>query len=140
MLLERTDGKRIFYFKDFKELKQFLMEKIRFPREMTDWTDKHHEILIDTEERYSCLQTFTGYSAHIADPDNPYYDAVTAKEKAINILWDAEAVTTHAVNYLLSKGFLPDIYADDAFSRHNTTEQTRADIDFLMRYWRRENY
>lgn len=80
------------------------------------------------------------YSPYIADPDNPFYDAEKAQEKAINLLWDAEAVTTHAVNYLLEHNFLPDIDNDDTFSRHNTPQQTRADIDFVMRFWRRENY
>lgn len=56
------------------------------------------------------------------------------------MLWDAEAVTTHAIQYLLEHNFLPDIENDDTFSRHNTPQQTRADIDFVMRFWRRENY
>lgn len=143
-MLDRTCGQRIAYFADLEQMKDFLVEKIKFPRHMLGFVDERGgdlpTIFIDELEPKNCLQFFFEYSPYIADPDNPFYDAEKAQEKAINLLWDAEAVTTHAVNYLLEHNFLPDIDNDDTFSRHNTPQQTRADIDFVMRFWRRENY
>ena len=144
MALDRTCGQRIAYFADREQMKEFLVEKIKFPRQMLGFVDERGgdlpTIFIDELEPKNCLQFFFGYSTYIADPDNPFYDAEKAQEKAINLLWDAEAVTTHAVNYLLEHNFLPDIENDRIFSRHNSPQQTRADIDFVMRFWRRENY
>lgn len=143
-MLKRTKGKRIAYFADREEMKDWLVEKLKFSRQTLQFVDEHGgerpTVFIDKEEPKDCLQFFFGYSSCIADPANPYYDAEKARDKAINILWDAELITTHAVNYLLEEGFLPDVYKDRVFSRHNTPTQIRADIDFLMRFWRRENY
>lgn len=143
-MLKRTKGQRIAYFADREQMKDWLVEKIQFPRHMIGFVDEQGgeqpTIFIDTEEQKNCLQFFFGYNQCIADPSNPYYDKEEAKERAVNMLWNAESVTTHAMNYMLDMGFLPDIYRDMVFSRHNTTEQTRKDIDFLIRFWRQENY
>jgi hypothetical protein len=144
MMLERTNGQQIAYFADREKMKDFLEEKIRFPRHMLSFVDERGgdlpTIFIDKEEPKNCLQFFFGASPCIADPSNPFYDKEIAREKAIDILWDAENVTTHAVNYLLEHDFLPDIYNSDVLSKFSTTEEKRHDIDFLMRFYRRENY
>ena len=144
MMLKRTNGQQIAYFANREKMKDFLEKKIRFPRHMLNFIDDRGgdlpTVFIDKEEPKDCLQFFFGFSPSIADPSNPFYDKKIAREKAINILWDAESVTTHAVNYLLEHNFLPDIYNDDVFSKFSTTEEKRHDIDFLMRFYRRENY
>lgn len=144
MMLERTGGQQIAYFADREELKDFLVEKIRFPRNYLDFIDERGgelpTVYIDTEEPKNCLQFFYGYSPCIADPDNPFYDKEKARESAINILSDAESVTTHAAKYMLEHDFLPDIYKDKVLSTFSTKEEKRKDIDFLMRYYRRENF
>ena len=144
MMLKRTNGQQIAYFADREKMKDFLEEKIRFPRNMLNFVDERDAelptVFIDKEEPKDCLQIFFGYSPCIADPSNPFYDKEEAREEAINILSDAESVTTHAVNYLLEHNFLPDIYNDNVLSRFSTTEEKRHDIDFLMRFYRREQY
>lgn len=144
MMLERTNGQQITYFADREQMKNFLEEKIRFPRHMLNFVDEQGgdlpTVFIDKEELKDCLQIFFGYSPCIADPGNPFYDKETARKEAINILWDAESVTTHAINFLLEHNYLPDIYDDNVLSEFSTTEEKRHDIDFLMRFYRRENY
>lgn len=144
MMLKRTHGQQIAYFSDREKMKDFLEEKIRFPHHMLNFVDDRDAVLptvfIDKEEPKDCLQFFFGYSPCIADPSNPFYDKEIAREKAINILWDAESVTTHAVNYLLEHNYLPDIYNDNVLSKFSTTGEKRHDIDFLMRFYRREHY
>ncbi len=144
MMLERTGGRRLHYFATQEELKDFLAEKLKYRRDQLGFADNQGgslpTLFIDTLEKKSCLHFFFGDSINIADPANPYYDPEKARTKAINMLWDAEAVDTHAVQYLLEQGFLPDVYNDSAFSCHNTREQTQADADFLMRFWRREQF
>ena len=144
MMLKRTNGQQIAYFADLEQLKDFLEEKIRFPRHMLSFIDERGgelpTLFIDTEEPKDCLQFFYGYSPCIADPDNPFYDEEKAREEAVNMLWDAESVTTHALNYLLEHNYLPDIYDDEVLSRFSTPTEKRHDIDFLMRFYRRENY
>ena len=144
MMLERTKGQQIAYFANREQMKDFLEEKIRFPRQMLSFVDQTEgefpTLFIDKEEPKDCLQIFCGYSPCIADPDNPFYDSEIARERAINILWDAETITTHAVEYLLEHNCLPDIFNDGVLSKFSTTEEKRHDIDFLMRFYRRENY
>jgi hypothetical protein len=143
-MLKLTNGQQIAYFADKEQLKDFLEEKLRFPRHMLSFVDEQGgeqpTLFIDTEEPKNCMQFFYGYSAYIADPDNPFYNKEKAREKAINLLWDAEAITTHALNYLLEHDFLPDIYDDEVLSTYSTHEEKRHDIDFLMRFYRREKY
>lgn len=144
MMLERTDGQQIAYFANKEELKDFLEKKIRFPRHMMSFVDEEvgelPTLFIDTEEPKNCMQLFFGYSPCIADPDNPFYDKETARQEASDMIGDAESLTTHAVKYLLEHNFLPDIYDDELLSRHSSHEEKRHDIDFLMRFYRRENY
>ena len=144
MLLERTNGQQIAYFANREQLKDFLEEKIRFPRHMLNFVDEQGgelpTLFVYTEEPRDCLQFFFGYSPCIADPSNPFYDEEKAREGAINLLWDAEAVTTHAIKYLLEHNYLPDIYNDKILSRFSTPTEKRHNIDFLMRFYRRENY
>ena len=144
MMLKRTNGQQIAYFADIEQMKDFLEEKIRFPRHMLNFIDERGgelpTLFIDTEEPKDCLQFFYGYSPCIADPDNPFYDKEKAREGAVNLLWDAESVTTHALKYLLEHDYLPDIYDDEVLSRFSTPAEKRLDIDFLMRFYRRENY
>lgn len=144
MILEQTNGQQIFYFANSDELKDFLEEKIRFPRHMLGFVDERGcnlpTVFIDKEEPRDCTQFFFGASPCIADPNNPFYDKEFACENAINILWDADAIGTNAVKYMLDHNFLPDIYNGNALSASSTKEEKRHDIDFLMRFYRRENY
>ena len=97
-------------------------------------------VFIDMNETKNCLQFFFGYSPCIADPGNPFYDKETAREDVIHLLWDAKGVKTNAVKYLLKHNFLPDLYNDHIFSKSCTPEEKDKDIDFLLRFYRRENY
>ena len=145
MMLERTGGQQIAYLADKEELKKFLVEKIRIPLDSLNFIDERNGILptvfIDTEEPKNCLQVFFGDTPCIADPKNPFYDKEIARESAINLLSDDDgSITTHAVEYMLDHGFLPDIYEDKVLSSSSTMEEKRKDIDFLKRIYWRENY
>lgn len=144
MMLKRTGGQQIAYFADLEEMKDFLESKLRFPRHMLGFVDEQGgelpTVFIDTKETKGCLQFFFGYSPCIADPGNPFYDKETARKEVIDLLWDAKSVTTNAVKYLLKHNFLPDLYNDHIFSKSCTPEEKDKDIDFLLRFYRRENY
>ncbi len=143
-MLKRTEGRQIAYFADRNEMKVFLEQKLQFPHHLLSIVDAHKGnlpvIFIDPEEAKHCLQFFYGFSPYIAAPDNPFYDKAEAQKHAIDFLWDAESVTTHAVNYLLDHDYLPDLYDDELLSRFSTREEKRHDIDFLMRFHRRKDY
>jgi hypothetical protein len=125
-------------------MKDYLEQVLRFPRHLLGFVDEKKgdlpAIFIDKKEEKNCLQFFFGYSDVIADFTNPYYNCEKAVEGAIDILWDGESVTTHAVEYLLENRYLPDVYNDPVLNGCCSPEQKRKDIDFLMRFWRRENY
>ncbi len=143
MMLKCTGGKRLLFFADKKELKDFLAEKMRFKRETLDFIgteyDNRPALFIDTEEPEDCLQMFYGYTQCIAEPTNPYYDKDEARHAADEILY-AEGVTANAVNYMLDHNLLPDIYDSGILPQNSTPEEKRKDIDFLMRFYRRENF
>ncbi len=144
MILERIDGQQIVYFANREQLKDFLEEKIRFPRHMLSFLDEQKgdlpTLFIDKDEPKDCLQFFFGFSPCIADPQNPFYDKDEAQKDVADLLWNSESVTTHAVKYLLEHDYLPDIYNDNVLSRYSTRDEKTHDIDFLLRCYRRKDY
>ena len=145
MMLENTGGKEIFYFADSDELKKFLADTIQFPDELLRNMNFPKEAtqplaFIDKNSKKYPLHFTFGFSSSIADPTNPFYNKKTAKEEAIKMFWYDDSVGTPTMLYLLEHGFIPDIYDDKLLCMESTMEQKRSDVQFLLRYMRKENY
>ena len=97
-------------------------------------------MFIDKSEPKNCLQFSYGFTPCVAAPDNPFYDADTARQEAIEMLWNDDSVSTGAMLYLLDHGYLPEVLADDLICQNGTRRDRDADARFLLRYMRRENY
>ncbi|MBQ3323608.1 MAG: DUF3843 family protein [Muribaculaceae bacterium] len=146
MLLKQSGGKEILYFKNKEELKNYMIKNMRYSPDQFEFLSKHDLareyplIFIDKNAKKFAFHLSFGFVPCIADPANPYYDAAVARKEAIKMLWSSSGVSTEAVLYLLDHDYLPDIYDDALFSRESTPEEKRADVRFLLRYMRRENY
>ncbi len=143
-LLERTGGRRLVYFKDANEMKAYLHDTLKISEQAyADSVLSKFQtpcMFIDTEDKTDPQYFAQNIEKCIKDPDNPYYDAEQAKDEAINILWNANGATTAMVNYLVSHDLLPDAEHHFAFSQHSTHQQRLADMNFYMRYNRRNQY
>ena len=144
--LQRTGGKRLFFFKDLKETKDFMINKMGFnPDSLTSFDiDKKYErpvtVFIDTEEKEECLRLSIGYTHCICTPENPYYDAATAQKDVLQVLWRNDRIGSGMVLYLLSKDYLPDLPNDKIFCKHDTLQTRKADARFLLRYMRQSRF
>ena len=143
-LLQKTDGRRLVFFKDADEMKHYLLEKVKFPANIAE--NKALSALeapcmfIDTEAKGE-VEFFAPMIEHsIKSPDNPYYDAEKAKEDAVNILWNSNVTSTNLANYLIEQGLLPDAETSSVFSQESTHEQRLGDMNFFMRTSRRRLY
>ncbi|MBR2230807.1 MAG: DUF3843 family protein [Prevotella sp.] len=144
--LERTGGRQLFFFANTDEMKEYVRTRFHFNEEACQSFDQHHfgdepvMMFIDKSEPKNCLQFSYGFTPCVAAPDNPFYDADTARQEAIEMLWNDDSVSTGAMLYLLDHGYLPEVLTDDLICQNGTRRDRDADARFLLRYMRRENY
>lgn len=144
MILKRTNGRRIFYFKDVYDLTDTMkrLQLIPAKSETLFPDDEKHQfplLFIDTEEPVDNM--FIGFHSErdICDSANPYYDADYAKNDALSFMHDTN-VSSHLVDWLIDQGFLPDVANYPVFHPGSTPEQLRGDMHFLLRTERRNEY
>ena len=147
MMLEMSGGREILYFKETKDLKDYLMNNMHHqPEEYFDLlkkrnlTGKHPLLFIDKNAKKYALHFSFDFTPCIADPANPYYDATIAHKEAIEMLWNDESISTETILWLLEHNYIPDIYNDDILSQESSSEEKLSDVRFLLRYMRREYY
>lgn len=143
-ILQKTNGKRIVYFKDADEMLRYLQDIFKYPASIADNKDLNSLeapcMFVDIEDKTDNQFFAPLVERSIKDPDNPYYDAEKAKTDAVDILWNCNMVSTHFAHYLIKEGFLPDAETSWVFSQKSTHEQRVADMDFFMRTNRRRDY
>lgn len=144
--LLRTDGKRLLFLKNLKDAMDFMITKMGAkPGSLSSFDiDKNFDqpvtVFIDTCEKEECLRFSIGYTHCICAPENPYYDAATAQEDVLQILWRNDRIGSSIVLYLLDKDYLPDLPNDKIFCKHDTLQTRKADAHFLLRYMRQNRY
>lgn len=143
--LQRTNGRQMLFFGKREELDGFLASQLQFPKEEVLKFNRRFKfdqpimVFIDKDEPKNCLQFTFGFCESIKAPDNPFYDMETARNEAVEMLWN-EHVGTGAILYMLDRGYLPDILNDNLIMQDNPTEVKDQDARFLLRYMRKERY
>lgn len=146
MLLKQSGGKEIIYFQDLDDMKSYLMKNMSYQLEHFDFfkeqdlTGKHPLLFIDKNAKKYALHFSFDFTQCIADPTNPYYDATIERKNSIEMLWNDKSISSEAILYLLEHNYIPDIYDDALISQESSPEEKQADVRFLLRYMRRENY
>jgi hypothetical protein len=144
--LERTGGRQLFFFANTDEMKEYVKTRFYFNEEACQSFNQYHVggkpvmMFIDKSEPKGSLQFSYGFTPCVAAPDNPFYDADTARQEAIEMLWNDDSVSTGTMLYLLDHGYLPEVLTDDLICQSGTQRDRDADARFLLRYMRRENY
>ena len=145
-LLDRLDGKEIFYFSGEKDMKDFLKEKLVFREDMLaamkgfEGEDVRPLFFVDKNAEKYAMHFCFGYTPCIADPVNPYYDSQYAKEEVMDMFYSVHNVSTSLVLYLLEHDFIPEIYEDETLYKDTTMDEKRSDVQFLLRNIRRQYY
>ena len=136
----------MFFFGEWDEMKNFMLSELKFTEDgMQKFnsevkTDLPSMLFIDKDDSYNCLQFTFGFNGSIKAPDNPFYDADTARKEAVEMLWNDDCVGTGAMIYMLDRGYLPDLLHDDLIMQDSPTEVKDQDARFLLRYMRKERY
>lgn len=144
--LDRTGGKRMLFFAGKKEAEDYLKAKKMFVEGSTEFLANCHYsgkplmMFIDEGDPQGFLQFSFGFTPCIAAPDNPFYDEDTARQEAVEMLWNDDSVGTGAMLYMLDHGYLPEILTDDQLCQNSTVQERESDVHFLLRYMRREKY
>lgn len=144
--LRHTKGKQMLFFAGREETKRYLIKELNFSDDgvrmlnLDNRPDQPTLIFIDKEEPKNCLQFTFGFCESIKAPDNPFYDAETARKEAVEMLWNEGSVGTGAMLYMLDHGFLPEILNDELIMQDNPTKVKDQDARFLLRYMRKERY
>ena len=144
--LRLTNERQMLFFGDWDETKDYLVSKLKFTEEGMQVfngnvkTDQGTMLFIDKDDSYNCLQFTFGFNESIKAPDNPFYDADTAREEAVEMLWNDDCVGTGAMLYMLDRGLLPDLLNDELIMQDNPAEVKDRDARFLLRYMRKERY
>jgi len=144
--LKLTKGSQMFFFGEWDEMKNFMLSELKFTEDgMQKFnsevkTDLPSMLFIDKDDSYNCLQFTFGFNGSIKAPDNPFYDADTARKEAVEMLWNDDCVGTGAMIYMLDRGYLPDLLHDDLIMQDSPTEVKDQDARFLLRYMRKERY
>lgn len=144
--LRFTNGQQMLFFGDWDEMKDYLISKLKFTEEGLQMfngkvkKDQPTMLFIDKDNSYNCLQFTFGFNESINAPNNPFYNAGTARKEAVEMLWNDNCVGTGAMLYMLDKGFLPDLLNDELIMQDSPTEIKIQDARFLLRYMRKERY
>lgn len=144
--LEHTGGKRMLFFAGKKEAEEYLKAHKLFTKNGPDFLPPNRYfgqpimMFIDERDSKGILNFTFGFTPCIAAPDNPFYDNDIARQEAVEMLWNYDSVGTNAMLYMLDHGYLPEILTDDQFCQDSTDRDKEADVRFLLRYMRRENY
>ena len=144
--LRHTDGRQMLFFGDWDETKDYLISILKFTEDGTQMfngnvkTDQGTMLFIDKDDSYNCLQFTFGFNESIKAPNNPFYNADTARKEAVEMLWNDDSVGTGAMLYMLNRGFLPDLLNDKLIVQDNPAEVKAQDVRFLLRYMRKERY
>lgn len=144
--LRLTNGRQMLFFGDWEETKDYLVSKLKFTEDGMQILNGNVEkdlptmLFIDKDDSHNCLQFTFGFNESIKAPDNPFYDANTARKEAVEMLWNDDCVGTGAMLYMLDRGLLPDLLNDELIMQDNPIEVKAQDARFLLRYMRKERY
>ena len=144
--LNHTDGKPLLFFANRQEAWEYLKAHQLMAVNNSDMLSELNSglqpvmMFIDGGDPQGCLQFSHGFTPCVAAPENPFYNQDTARQEAVEMLWNDDCISTGAVLYMLDHGYLPELLTDDMLCQDSPDSVKEADARFLLRYMRREKY
>ena len=141
-LMKMSGGSPLFYFRDGRELRRFMIDDMGCPEHIIKdskaddcefiafWIPAYDGDFYILDEGALCIK----------DPRNPYYDEAKAREDAIEIVMGYDYGEGDMVSYLISHGMLPDAAFPSALGYEDGRRMAQNNLDFLARISKLDNY
>lgn len=138
-LLKAENGQRLYFFKDYHDYAEFLINRLHFTQANVDKLkieieEKNIALYIGTKGQ---LMTMPNGARCICSKQNPFYDKATAQKDALTVVLTCPP---EFAEYLIVNHLLPDA----ALNSHEGEEQGNAivqdNFDFLVKTFRPQDF
>ena len=140
--MKKSDGSPLFYLRDGKDARRFLMEEVGIPESLmrpSELDDKEYMVAwVPSPDE----DVFFAPDAALAimDERNPYYKAVDDSETGMDLISAPDRLPGDMVRYLIAHNMLPDVALNHLNGAEAGRELAQKNLDFLARSIRRDQY
>jgi len=132
------NGKRIYFFKNFKKYAKWLKEELQldyedFPLDEEYKNEPNAIFFEDNGQMTTCFN-----ARCIKHPDNPYYSSSEAEENGLGFVGMRSSCTPNMLFYLIEHDLLPDVMLNDIRGRKYGRKLTQDNMEFIARCLRRD--
>ena len=141
-MMKKSGGSPLFYLRDGKDARRFLMEEVGIPESLmrpSELDDKEYMVAwVPSPDE----DVFFGPDAAlvIRDERNPYYKAVDNAETGMDLISAPDRLPGDMVRYLIAHNMLPDAALNHLNGEEAGRELAQKNLDFLARSIRRDQY
>ena len=141
-MMKKSGGSPLFYLRDGKDARRFLMEEVGIPESLmrpSELDDKEYMVAwVPSPDE----DVFFAPDAALAimDERNPYYKAVDDSETGMDLISAPGRLPGDMVRYLIAHNMLPDVALNHLHGAEAGRELAQKNLDFLARSIRRDQY
>ena len=134
--IKATKGKRIVFFKDTKEMIQFIEKKVKYKNTLDfDFSSLGDDSIMLSATREKGLCFMNNLCECVASPDNPYYNQEKAQKHTIYLLTYKDSIPYEVACYLLDSGYLKDAGLNSLLGAEHGRELVSKNAQFIMDYF-----
>ncbi len=141
-MMKKSGGSPLFYLRDGKAARQFIIEDVGIPESMvhpSDLDDKEYmTVWIPSPDEDIFFGPNT--ALFIKDERNPFYKTMANTEDSINLICAPDKLPGDMVRYLIAHNMLPDAALNHLNGADAGRELAQENLDFLARSTRRYRY
>ena len=141
-MMKKSGGSPLFYLRDGKDARRFLMEDVGIPESLmrpSGLDDKEYMVAwVPSPDE----DVFFGPDAALAikDERNPYYKAVDDSETGMDLISAPDRLPGDMIQYLIAHNMLPDAALKHLHGAEAGRKLAQENFDFLARSIRRDQY
>ena len=141
-MMKKSGGSPLFYLRDGKDARRFLMEDVGIPESLmrpSGLDDKEYMVAwVPSPDE----DVFFGPDAALAikDERNPYYKAVDDSETGMDLISAPDRLPGDMIQYLIAHNMLPDAALRHLHGAEVGRKLAQKNLDFLARSIRRDQY
>ena len=141
-MMKKSGGSPLFYLRDGKDARHFLMEEVGIPGNLmrpSELDDKEYMVAwVPSPDE----DVFFGPDAalNIKDERNPYYKAVVDAETSMDLISAPDRLPGDMIRYLIAHDMLPDAALNHLGGAEAGRKLAQKNLDFLARSIRRDQY
>lgn len=142
LLMKESGGSPLFYFRNGKEVREFMIKGVGIPETMmrpSDMDDKEFIIAFVPSANESVAFAY-GVANCVKDARNPYYGMKYHDDDAMMLISDTEICDPAMLRYLIQHHMLPDASFNDDPEDKESLQLAQDNLDFIARTVRRHLY